>query len=174
MKLIDFLDGRISVRDEVWAISSFKNLSDSRKDKDLLTKEVGYIWFMFDYFSDFENIVDPKDRAKEIIKETGMPKNWVEDDLMKDCIRFFVKYNEDDIVRLAKANKLTARRIATFLEKEDLLTDTDEVKKLAEVMKLNEVNIASLIKSDELIKNRSKESAKGIKGSQTKASLEDL
>ena len=61
MNLLDFLNGEIVPRDELFTITIFKRLYDSRKDKDLMTKELSWIYLMSDFFSDFYNITDETD-----------------------------------------------------------------------------------------------------------------
>ena len=143
MKLIDFLNGSIVVRDEVYTLTPFKKLYNSRKDKNLLIKEITWVWHMESFFSDFENIKDESTRSRKIGEYIGLLEGWKEDKTLRECRLFFREFDQDDIVKLAKANRAMARKMAEFMDKVDIV-DVDELKKMATPQTLLQGGLALL------------------------------
>lgn len=173
MKLLDFINGEIIVRDEIYAIACFKKLYDSRKDKNLLTKELTYIWFYEDYFSDFSTIIDETERTEKICKSIEMPKGWKEDNLLKTCREFYRENGHTIIVKLAMGTMSAANRMANFL-KDCPIENANDFKKIADSVKVSNDNIKILEEIEESIRSKSKDDSKKVKGGQTKNDFEDM
>lgn len=172
MKLLDFLNGEIVPRDELFTITIFKKLYDSRKDKDLMTKELSWIYLMSDFFSDFYNITDEDERSSEICEKIDLPKKWKEDKLLKDCRSFYVDKHETATIKLAKSAQHAATVMATYLDTLKI-EDVSDFAKITTSLKSIKDNIKALDELDEMMRNKSGNESK-IKGKQEKSLFEDI
>ena len=76
MKLIEYSNYQIKVADEAFLVKPIRTLfnKDKSKTKDNFWSQMSYMYFLVDPRSSYMYIVDEEERAKEIIKQEGLPE----------------------------------------------------------------------------------------------------
>lgn len=133
--------GGISIDAAAYMLIPFKNLydRDKSKDKALAIKELTYIYFMNDMRSDYLIIIDIDLRAKEVISDIGLPKNWTEDEIVKKASLFYKEHSKSPISELYHSTQIAVDVIRQELENARKLLDmqTDkglQVYKIADIL----------------------------------------
>jgi hypothetical protein len=104
MRLFEFKDWTLSVREEVYGLSPFKKIlkRDKSRNKDMAMKEVLFVFYYTDIKSDYLIITNEKEREREIIKDIQLPEDWKMDDVIKDAIAFYESKSQTVIGKLYK------------------------------------------------------------------------
>lgn len=125
MKLFEFKDWTLNVREECWGLSPFNKIlkRDKSKNKETALKEMLFIYFYTDIKSDYLIISDLKQREQEIIKDINLPNTWKIDSIMKEAIEFYESRSLTVISKLYKNSLKAANDISEYL------TLTDELLK---------------------------------------------
>lgn len=91
MNLFEMKDYKLQIHPEAYGLQPFKKIldRDKSKDKKIALEELSYIYFMTDYTSDFMNIIDEKERNKEVIKSTITIKDWKPDKDVEEALKFY-------------------------------------------------------------------------------------
>ena len=147
---------------------------DKTKDKKKAKAELAFIYFMTDYKSDFQSILDENDRAKEIISVIeGLPDGWKEDKIVREA-RIFYKERSKTIASVAleyqRANIFTLlEKIGTFMESDD----ANEVQKAATMSAKVNSFIKDIDELEKIVKGQQEVSSNRHRGSQDKSMMED-
>jgi hypothetical protein len=125
MKLFEFKDWTLNVREECWGLSPFNKIlkRDKSKGKELALKEMLFIYFYTDIKSDYLIISNLKDREEEIKKDINLPKDWKIDEVIKEAVIFYESRSLTVISKLYKNSLKAANDISEYL------TLTDELLK---------------------------------------------
>ena len=107
MKLFKYEGYKITVEPEALLLKPFKALwkRDRSLTKDKAMMELGFIYFFCDVRSDYQYIVDPEDRMKEIKLGEGLPEDWEPDKLVKEAIDFYNSFKSSSILLLEDTRK---------------------------------------------------------------------
>jgi len=117
MRLFEFKDWVLTVREEVWGLSPFKAIlkRDKSRTKETAMKEMLFIYYYTDIKSDYL-IMDPKLRVKEIVKDIKLPEDWKLDSVMKEAIDFYESRSLTVLGKLYKSALVSANDISEYLE----------------------------------------------------------
>lgn len=87
INLITSPDGfQIDADPMLYALAAFAELLEDRKaDKNLLMKELAYMYFFSNPKSDFQFQVDEVERNRDVIKYVNLPTGWVKDELFENA-----------------------------------------------------------------------------------------
>jgi len=90
MKILDFIDNKVTISPEILSISPFKEIwvNDKSKEKELAIKQLKYIWFFSDYNSPYFKFPE-EDRKKLILEDVLKDKSFKVD---KDLVASIDKY----------------------------------------------------------------------------------
>jgi hypothetical protein len=91
MKLFEIKDYNLQVSDEAWGLLPFKAIlkKDKNRNKETAFKEMLFIYYYTDIRSDYMYITNDKEREKEIIKDIGLPVEWIIDKIVQEAIDFY-------------------------------------------------------------------------------------
>lgn len=127
MNLIEFDKGTYSVTYSplLLTLSPFKKIidRDKTKGKEVALKEIAFIAFFTDIRSDYMYIVNEEDRAKELIKDLELPKDWKIDSTIKQVIEFYNSKSVTVNSSIYKSACKAAIDISNYLNKTDVLLD---------------------------------------------------
>lgn len=127
MELFTYKQDKVEVSPIVLTIPLFKKLHDRDKSKGKINvhKELSYIYFMCDYKSDFNDILDETKRNKEIGRVLFNDENYQPDELIKECMLFYKQRQETLSSHLLEGAKTAIGKIDSFFRDLDL-TKLDE------------------------------------------------
>lgn len=128
MKLFEMKEYSLHVSEEAWGLLPFKAIlkRDKNRNKETAFKEMLFIYFYTDIRSDYINYTD-KERAKEIIKDIGLPVDWKIDSVMQTAIDFYEKRSLSVIGKLYKSALKSAYDTSEYLEMTaDLLRERND------------------------------------------------
>lgn len=122
MRLITSKDGyTIEIEPELYTIKDFADLLESRKkNKELLYKELAYIYFFADMSSDFQFQTNETERHKDLKKYLNLPTDWKKDKLIEEAIETYRYLSQTPSSRLLQSVYIAVDKIKTQLETIDL------------------------------------------------------
>jgi hypothetical protein len=181
MRLFDLLNNQLVISEEAYLLIPLKKIwdRDKGKQKEHALAELGYIYFMEDFKSDFSDIVDEQERKNEVVGVLDLPRNWVEDDVIREAREFYRKRSEEITpLLLLRDSKVVIDKIRAYFREVDFLALDDkgrplyDVDKLARVVERSAGIIENLSKLEQMVK-KEVESKKDKVGSRIKATFED-
>jgi len=131
MNLIEFDKGTYSVKYSplLLTLEPFKKIidRDKTKGKEMAIKEISFIAFFADIRSDYMYIVNDEERARELVNDLELPKNWKIDATIKQAIEFYTSRSTTVNSSIYKSACKAAIDISNYLNKTDiLLSERDE------------------------------------------------
>lgn len=131
MNLIEFDKGTYSVKYSplLLTLEPFKKIidRDKTKGKEIAIKEISFIAFFADIRSDYMYIVNDEERARELVNDLELPKNWKIDATIKHAIEFYTSRSTTVNSSIYKSACKAAIDISNYLNKTDaLLSERDE------------------------------------------------
>ena len=131
MNLIEFDKGTYSVKYSplLVTLEPFKKIidRDKTKNKEMAIKEISFIAFFADIRSDYMYIVNDEERARELVNDLELPKNWKIDATIKQAIEFYTSRSTTVNSSIYKSACKAAIDISNYLNKTDiLLSERDE------------------------------------------------
>lgn len=122
INLLENVDGfTIRINPEFLSIKAVSDLVNSRGDKNLLYKEISFIYFYCNLLSDFNSQKDLKLRKEEIKKYLGLKDTWDIDKYLERVIELYTKsQEEEDSYALLKTLYNMVEKIKVQLDNIDL------------------------------------------------------
>lgn len=122
MNLFEIKDFKLTFSPQALALAPFKQLwnNDKSKDKNIAINELSYVYFMCDYESDYDDIIDEEERSAEILSVLDLPKNWKPDNDVENAIDFYKKRRDGMVMKLFDASKILINKIVEFSKKVNL------------------------------------------------------
>lgn len=107
---------------KLFMIRQFRELLDSRSaNKDILTKELGYLYFYANPESIFADQTDDITRHIDVVMYVGLPQGWSVDDVLQralECYDIFI--NMKASTRLLKTARKAVNKLEAQLDDMDL------------------------------------------------------
>lgn len=179
LKLFTYEGYQLRVEPEALLLTPFKAIWDRDKSKNKATamQELGYIYFMGDPRSDYQYIVDEKQRTEEIKKGQGMPSKWKPDKLVLAALSFYNSFKPTSAA-LLEDTRVAVDKLRQLLRDIDLEAVDDKGKPIYTLNTITATikQIPALVKD---LDTAEKTLAKDIiaearaRGSQSKAAFED-
>lgn len=182
MELLKFNEDNweIELSPEAILIKPFAEIweRDRSKDKKIAKSELAFIWLFSEYKSDYSDIVDEKERAKEVkLALEGLPEKWKPDAAIEKAIEFY-RGHESLIVKAYNGAKLGLHKLDTFLKSIDL-NERDEKGKpihnpkiIYELINSLPIAVKSLKEAEEEVRKEREINGK-MKGQKEKSEFED-
>jgi hypothetical protein len=181
MRLFDLINNQIVISEEAYVLVPFKRLWDRDKSKlkERAQAEMGYIYFMEDFKSDFSDIVNEELRHNEVVSVLDLPLGWKEDSLVKEAREFYRKRSEEITpLLLLRDSKIVIDKMREYFREVDFLALDDkgrpmyDIDKLARVVERSAGILENLSKLEQMVK-KEVQSKKDKIGSKLKATFED-
>lgn len=144
MKLLEFTNYEVRPTAEALLIRPIRKLynSDRSKQKERFLQQISYLFFMVDPRSTYSYIVNPEERAEQIILQEGLPSDFKPSDDLKEAMEIYGKHTVTSSTKL-----LESTRVAVDALSQELLTTQAKLQertdKGAAVYKMNDI-MASL------------------------------
>ena len=91
MKLFKYESYQITIEPEALLLKPFKVIwnRDRSKNKEKAMNELGFVYFFTDPRSDYQYIIDEKQRMEAIKEGEGLPENWKPDAKILEAVDFY-------------------------------------------------------------------------------------
>lgn len=128
MKLIKIENYSLQIADEALLIKPIRKLynQDRSASKEQFYKQMSYLYFMVDPRSTYSYILNEEDRAKEIIAQEGLDKDFKPSPLLQEAMEVYRKHTVTPSQELLNAALTAAHTVSNFLKKPDILEDVDD------------------------------------------------
>jgi len=144
MKLLEFENYQVRPTAEALLVRPIRKLynSDRSKGKDKFMQQMSYLFFMIDPRSTYAYIVDPEERARQIIVQEGLPADFKPSSDLEEAMKIYQTHTTTSSTKL-----LESTRVAVDALSEELRTTQSKLQertdKGAAVYKMNDI-MASL------------------------------
>ena len=130
MKLIEYSNYQIKVADEAFLVKPIRTLfnKDKSKTKDNFWSQMSYMYFLVDPRSSYMYIVDEEERAKEIIKQEGLPEDFTPSKELLAAMDIYKKTTQTSSSLLLEDTRLAIDKLRQFLKDVDLNKCDDKGK----------------------------------------------
>jgi len=129
MSLFDLKNGNIILNPDSLVLPGFREIwkKDKTKGKDKATREISYVYFMCDYNSPYS--VYPIHKRRDVIcKDFMQDAKWKETPEVSEAISRYKDFQETHTMRLMRAAKGAADKLAGYFEAIDFLKVDDNGK----------------------------------------------
>lgn len=133
MNLFQLIEYNLHISEEAYALQPFKKLldNDKSKDKDVAMKELAFIWFVADIKSDYNYILNPKDKQEEIIKDLNLPKGWKLNKDVETAINFYKDRSKTVSSTILENSLFIANTLSNKMRK--IVTDDNDMLSIKEI-----------------------------------------
>ena len=130
MKLIEYKDFKIVVNDEALLVKPIRDLfnKDKTKTKEKFMQQISYMYFMIDPRSTYNYIIDEEERAKQIIIQEGLPKDFKPDADLKKAMDIYKQHVITTSYLLLEDTKICIDNLRKFLRNIDFDERDDKGK----------------------------------------------
>ena len=152
MKLLRYEGYKVVIEPELLALKPFKQIwtRDKTVNKDKALAEIAFIYFMTDPRSDYQYLVDDKERMEAIKEGEGLPPKWEPDRIVTKAMEFYKSFKpisalllEDTRFMVDKYRKRLKAQEFDELEIKDLKEAGALIKQIPSLVKdLNEAEKA--------------------------------
>lgn len=152
MKLLKYEGYKVVIEPELLTLKPFKQIwtRDKTVNKDKALAEIAFIYFMTDPRSDYQYLVDDKERMEAIKEGEGLPPKWAPDRIVTEAMEFYKSFKpisalllEDTRFMVDKYRKRLKAQEFDELEIKDLKEAGALIKQIPSLVKdLNEAEKA--------------------------------
>ena len=128
MKLINIEGYQLKVADEAMLIKPIRKLfnQDRSSSKEQFYKQMSYLYFMVDPRSTYSYLLNEEERAKAIIEQEGLDKDFKPSALLQEAMEIYKKHTITPSQELLNSALIAAHNVSEFLKKPDILTEEDD------------------------------------------------
>ena len=161
--LFDLKAGQVVLNAESLAVPIFNKIwkRDKSKAKEKANKEIAYIFFMCDFNSPY--VAYPNTKRREVIVSDFMKDSkWKEDKDILEAMEKYLEFQETHTMRLMKAAKGAADKLASYFEHVDFLEIGENGRPLynAKDVAINLEKVGSIVESLDKLENKIKKEIK--------------
>lgn len=163
MALFDLKNGNIVLNPDSLALPGFREIwkKDKSKGKEKATREISFVFFMCDYNSPYA--VYPTNKRRDVIVRDYMrDEKWKETPEVKEAIQRYQGFQETHTMRLMRAAKGAADKLAGYFENIDFLKVDDKGKPIytAKDVAYNLEKVGNIVDSLDKLETRIKKEVK--------------
>ena len=128
MKLIKIENFSLQIADEALLIKPIRKLynQDRSASKEMFYKQISYLYFMVDPRSTYSYILNEDERARAIIEQEGLDKDFKPSPLLQEAMEVYRKHTVTPSQELLNAALKAAHTVSEFLMKPDILEQEDD------------------------------------------------
>lgn len=128
MRLIKYEDYQIKLADEAFLVKPIRRLwhQDRSAQKEQFWRQMSFLYFTVSPASSYSYILDPEERAAEVIKQEGLPDDFKPSDLLLEAMQIYRKLTITPSQKLLEASLKAADTVSKFLSDPDILSKTDD------------------------------------------------
>lgn len=179
MNLFQLIEYNLHISEEAYALQPFKKLldNDKSKDKETAMKELAFVWYVSDIKSDYNYILNIKDKQEEIIKDLNLPKGWKLNKDVQSAIDFYKDRSKTVSSTILENSLFIANTLSNKMRKivesdEDSLLSIKDIESISSGLSKMPGIVTSLQKLEQTVIKEQSEKSSNV-GSQEKALFED-
>lgn len=179
MNLFQLIEYNLHISEEAYNLQPFKKLldNDKSKDKEIAIKELSLVFFIADIKSDYNYILNLKDKQEEIIKDLNFPKGWKFNKDLQIAIDFYKERSKTVSSTILENSLFIANTLSNKMRKivegdEDSLLSIKDIESISSGLSKMPGIVTSLQKLEQTVIKEQSEKSSNV-GSQEKALFED-
>jgi len=179
MNLFQMDNHKVVIQPEAYTLIPFAKIwdRDKSKDKSTAAAELAFVYYMCDYKSDFDQIVDKEDRASEIAKYLKLPKNFEPDKDIFNAMEFYNQRQKTVTMFLLEDVYSSIDKLRVYFREVDLMEYDKNGKPVHDVMKLTRSieSVAKIVDSLRILEEKVKreKDETGLRAGRSKGMYED-
>lgn len=179
MNLFQLINHQVHIQPEAYVLEPFAVIwdRDKSKDKSRALAELAFIYFMTDYKSDFNAIVDKNERQKEISKYLRLGSDFDLDDKLRDAMMFYEIRQKTITMYLLEDVYKSIDKLREYFREVDLMLMDDNGKPVYDVTKLTRSieSVAKIVDSLKILEDKVKREMEesGLRAGRKKGMFED-
>lgn len=129
LKLFKYEGYKIVISEEAFALKPFRQIwqRDKTVNKDKAIMELGFIYFFCDPRSDYQYLVDDKERMEAIKEGEGLPPKWEPDKIVQEAMVFYNSFKPTSAL-LLEDTRYAVDKLRKLLRDIDLTQVDDKGK----------------------------------------------
>lgn len=174
MKLLRYEGYKVVIEPELLVLKPFKQIwtRDRTINKDRALAEIAFIYFMADPRSDYQYLVDEKERMEAIKEGEGLPSKWQPDRIVTEAMDFYMSFKPISALLLEDTRFMVDkyRKRLKAQEFDDL--EIKDLKEVGALIKQIPPLVKDLDEAEKALNSEMKSSGK-MRGSGEKTIFED-
>lgn len=174
MKLLKYEGYKVVIEPELLTLKPFKQIwtRDKTVNKDKALAEIAFIYFMTDPRSDYQYLVDDKERMEAIKEGEGLPPKWQPDKIVTEAMNFYMSFKPISALLLEDTRFMVDkyRKRLKAQEFDDL--EIKDLKEVGALIKQIPPLVKDLDEAEKALNSEMKSSGK-MRGSGEKTIFED-
>lgn len=174
MKLLKYEGYKVVIEPELLTLKPFKQIwtRDKTVNKDKALAEIAFIYFMADPRSDYQYLVDDKERMEAIKEGEGLPPKWQPDKIVTEAMNFYMSFKPISALLLEDTRFMVDkyRKRLKAQEFDDL--EIKDLKEVGALIKQIPPLVKDLDEAEKALNSEMKSSGK-MRGSGEKTIFED-
>ena len=128
MKLIEYSDFQIKLADEAFLVRPIRRLwhQDRSAQKEQFWRQMSFLYFTVSPASSYSYILDPEERAAEVIKQEGLPEDFKPSALLLEAMQIYRKLTITPSQKLLESALVAANTVSVFLSDPTILDKVDD------------------------------------------------
>lgn len=174
IKLFKYEGYKIVISEEAFSLKPFRQIwqRDKTVNKDKAIMELGFIYFFCDPRSDYQYLVDDKERMEAIKEGEGLPPKWQPDKIVTEAMNFYMSFKPISALLLEDTRFMVDkyRKRLKAQEFDDL--EIKDLKEVGALIKQIPPLVKDLDEAEKALNSEMKSSGK-MRGSGEKTIFED-
>jgi hypothetical protein len=174
MKLLKYEGYKVVIEPELLTLKPFKQIwtRDKTVNKDKALAEIAFIYFMTDPRSDYQYLVDDKERMEAIKEGEGLPPKWEPDKIVTEAMEFYKSFKPISALLLEDTRFMVNKFRAKLRELDFDSLEVKEFKEITAIVKQITPLIRDLDEAEKALNSEMRSSGK-MRGQGEKTIFED-
>ena len=174
IKLFKYESYKVVISEEAFALKPFRQIwqRDKTINKDKAIMELGFIYFFCDPRSDYQYLVDDKERMEAIKDGEGLPSKWQPDKIVTEAMDFYKSFKPISALLLEDTRFMVNKFRIKLRELDFDNLEVKEFKEITAIVKQITPLIKDLDDAEKALNSEMKNSGK-MRGSGEKTIFED-
>lgn len=174
MRLFKYEGYKVVISEEAFALKPFRQIwqRDRTINKDRAIMELGFIYFMVDPRSDYQYLVDSKERMEAIKEGEGLPPKWQPDKMVTEAMNFYMSFKPISALLLEDTRFMVDKYRKRLKEQEFDELEIKDLKEVGALIKQIPLLVKDLNEAEKALNSEMGESGR-MRGSGEKTIFED-
>ena len=174
MRLFTYEGYKVVISEEAFALKPFRQIwqRDRTINKDRAIMELGFIYFMADPRSDYQYLVDDKERMEAIKEGEGLPPKWQPDKIVTEAMNFYMSFKPISALLLEDTRFMVDKYRKRLKEQEFDELEIKDLKEVGALIKQIPLLVKDLNEAEKALNSEMGESGR-MRGSGEKTIFED-
>lgn len=174
MRLFKYEGYKVVISEEAFALKPFRQIwqRDRTINKDRAIMELGFIYFMADPRSDYQYLVDSKERMEAIKEGEGLPPKWQPDKIVTEAMNFYMSFKPISALLLEDTRFMVDKYRKRLKEQKFDKLEIKDLKEVGALIKQIPLLVKDLNEAEKALNSEMGESGR-MRGSGEKTIFED-